>query len=86
MLRFQLIQEARGRFRAALVTAPEADRDAIRRRLALRFESTFGEGTVLRVSFVDSLPRSPAGKTRPVISMAALDRAEGAGIVQPGPG
>ena len=81
VLRFQVIQEARGRFRAALVTAPGADRDAIRRRLALRFESTFGEATELRVSFVESLPRSAAGKARPVISISALDRAEAAGIV-----
>ena len=76
VLRFQVIQEARGRFRAALVTAPGADPDAIARRLARRFESAFGEGTELTVTFVDSLPRTAAGKARPVVSMSTPRGAE----------
>jgi phenylacetate-CoA ligase len=67
VLRFQVIQEARGRFRAALVVAPGADPDAITGRLTCRFRSTFGDRTELTVSFVDSLPRTAAGKARPVI-------------------
>ena len=81
VLRFQVVQEARNRFRAALVIAPGADAAAIVRRLTRQFERTFGDGTRLSVSFVDSLPRTPAGKTRPVISMSALERAERVGIV-----
>lgn len=67
VLRFRVVQRARGVFHAALVVAPGADPDAITGRLTRRFESTFGEGTELSVSFVDSLPRTAAGKARPVI-------------------
>ena len=86
VLRFQVVQESRSRFRTALVTAPGADRGAITRRLSRRFESAFGAGTEVSVSFVDSLPRSPAGKARPVISMPVLGRAEAAGMVHTGKG
>jgi phenylacetate-CoA ligase len=71
VLRFQVVQESRTLFRAALVTVPGADRDAISDRLQARFRETFGEPSRLEVSFVDSLPRTPAGKVRPVISLQA---------------
>jgi phenylacetate-CoA ligase len=83
VLRFQVVQESRGRFRAAVVTVPGCDRAALRDRLAARFRSAFGKDTLVEVSFVESLPRSPAGKTRPVISMQSLPWAEAAGMVQP---
>ena len=65
VLRFQVIQESRTRFTAALVAAPDADRDAIAARLGQRFRDAFGEATEVETSFVDSLPRTEAGKVRP---------------------
>ncbi len=82
VLRFQVVQERRGSFRAALVTSPEADRTATAERLSRGFESIFGAGTTLAVSFVDSLPRTAAGKAQPVIPISALGRAEPASAVQ----
>jgi phenylacetate-CoA ligase len=80
VLRYQVVQESPSRFRAALVTAPGSDADAIARRLAQRFESAFGEGTELDLSFVGSLPRSAAGKARPVIPMTAHRQPEAPGV------
>lgn len=72
VLRFQVTQEARDRFRAAVVLAPGADDEALAERLRGRFASLFGERTRLAVSVVESLPRTAAGKTRPVIAMKRL--------------
>ncbi len=80
VLRFQVVQEVRNRFRIALVTAPGADPDAIAGRLSRRFKSTFGAETELSVAFVDSLPRTAAGKARPVLSISAARQSEVAGL------
>jgi phenylacetate-CoA ligase len=80
VLRFQVSQESRTRFRAALVIAPGADADSIAIRLGDRFRQTLGEEVQLDVSVVDSLPRTPAGKVRPVLPISARNRAEAAPV------
>jgi phenylacetate-CoA ligase len=67
VLRYQVVQEARGRFHIALVTTPEGDQEAIRQRLTSKFVRWFGDGTAVRISFVDSLPRASSGKVRPIV-------------------
>ena len=81
ILRFQVAQTARAQFRIALVTVPGAGEAPLRARLECRFREVFGEGTRLELRFVDSLPRSAAGKARPVVSLQGLERAREAGVL-----
>jgi phenylacetate-CoA ligase len=68
--RYQVVQEAPGRFRVAVVEKPGSDRTRTRERIERKFSDLFGEGTTVRLSFVQALPRSPSGKVRPIIPMA----------------
>jgi phenylacetate-CoA ligase len=74
ILRYQLVQEARGRFRVGLVVAPGCERRDLEARVRERFRDEFGAPTEVRIEFVDSLPRTVAGKTRPVVSMVPTSR------------
>jgi phenylacetate-CoA ligase len=71
VLRYQVVQEARGRFHIAIVTAPARDEEALRQRLTRKFVRRFGDGTAVRISFVDSLPRTSSGKVRPIVRLNA---------------
>jgi phenylacetate-CoA ligase len=66
--RYQVIQRGPDHFDVMLVTTPACDRELLRHRVAGRFADQFGTATVTAVSFVDDLPRTPAGKVRSVIS------------------
>jgi phenylacetate-CoA ligase len=72
ILRYQLVQETRGRFRVGLVVTPGCERQFLEARVRERFRNEFGGPTEVRVDFVDSLPRTVAGKTRPVVSMSSV--------------
>jgi phenylacetate-coenzyme A ligase PaaK-like adenylate-forming protein len=74
ILRYQLVQEARGRFQVAFVVRPGCERAALEARVRERFRREFGSPLEIRIEFVDSLPRTAAGKTRPVISMTQAQR------------
>ena len=66
--RYQVVQEQPDRFLLSLVTPPDADRPGMASRLERKFADQFGAGTTTRVEFVDDLPRTPAGKVRPVVA------------------
>ncbi len=66
--RYQVVQERPDRFRLSLVTAAGADREGLAARLERNFADQFGAGTATRVEFVDDIPRTPAGKVRPVVA------------------
>ncbi len=68
VLTFQIEQLSRSRFTVAAVVAEGTDRDALRARIQGRFRDRFGEATITRVLFVDSLERTPGGKVRVVKS------------------
>lgn len=81
IVRYQVAQVRPDLFRAALVVTGEADRERLPERLEHRFREAFGDGVRLEVNFVSDLPRSPAGKARPVIAMPALERAARTGLI-----
>jgi phenylacetate-coenzyme A ligase PaaK-like adenylate-forming protein len=72
--RFQVVQEAPTKFSVAIVAAPGSDRALVRDFVRRKFEETFGELAAVDVSFPDSLPRTSAGKVRPVISKVRARR------------
>lgn len=66
-----MVQHDPARVDVAVVAAPDADRDAVRERVAQVVRERIGAGTHVRVDFVDDLARSPSGKVRVVLSGAA---------------
>ncbi len=71
IMRYQVVQHEATRVDVAVVAAPDADRDAVRARVAQVIDERIGAGTDVRVDFVDDLPRLPSGKVRVVLSRAA---------------
>jgi phenylacetate-CoA ligase len=71
VLRFQIVQVEARRFTAALVTRPDADREAMARRLEGQLRELFGAGAELEVTFPSDLERTPGGKVIPVRSLVA---------------
>lgn len=80
VVRFQVVQADPGLFRAAVVSSPGTARDALAARLEQRFRDAFGD-VRLEVVFVEDLPRSAAGKARPVVALPSLDHARRAGVI-----
>jgi phenylacetate-CoA ligase len=66
---YQVVQESTFSFRLSLVAKETADRERLRTRLADKFTRTFGEKARVAVDFVPSIPRTAAGKIRPVVSL-----------------
>ena len=50
-------------------TVPNVDRDQTRRRLTAGFATACGEDVAVDISFVEPLPRTPAGKIRAMVPM-----------------
>ena len=67
VLQYQVIQVEVGRFELKLVTAEGCDRAALGRRLARGFRERFDAEVEPR--FVDEIPRTKAGKLRPVVCL-----------------
>ena len=68
VLRYQVVQERADRFRVTLVTRPGADRDQVSRGVGDALARLLGSDTQVQIGFADSLPRTPSGKVRPVIT------------------
>lgn len=68
LLAFQVVQHSPLRFTVAAVASRDCDRHEARAGIERRFAERFGPGTSTEVSFVDSLPRTPGGKVRTVVS------------------
>jgi phenylacetate-CoA ligase len=66
---YQVQQLESDAFRVLLVTAPACDRTELSSRIRKSFFRTFGDQTKTEVHFVDSLPRTPGGKIRPIMSL-----------------
>jgi phenylacetate-CoA ligase len=81
--RYQVRQRDPAAFDVAAVVDDGCDRDALRARLATRFIERFGEGTTIDVAFVDSMPRTPGGKVRRVVSAPVSARGGAASQVPP---
>ena len=64
--RYQLVEERPGRVRIVAVTAPEADREEIRARIAGEARR-LGEPIEVEVEFTETLPRTEGGKVRSVL-------------------
>ncbi len=73
---YQVIQESPLSFRLSLVAKDACDREQIRARLTAKFRQTFGEDARVEVVFVASLPRTAAGKVRPIVSLSGNVPAE----------
>lgn len=67
VLQYQVVQVEVGRFELRLVTAEGCDRAALGGRLERGFRERFDADVDLR--FVDEIPRTKAGKLRPVICL-----------------
>jgi phenylacetate-CoA ligase len=68
VLRYQVVQDQADRFRVTLVTRPGADRDQVSRGVGDALARLLGPDTQVQIGFADSLPRTPRGKVRPVIT------------------
>jgi len=68
VLRYQVVQERSDRFAVTLVTRPGADRDRVARGVGDALAQLLGRDTEVRIGFADTLPRTPRGKVRPVIT------------------
>jgi phenylacetate-CoA ligase len=66
---YQVVQRTISHFDVSLVTSETCDREETRRRIAAQFERRFGEDITVDIHFVDSIPRTAAGKVRAVISL-----------------
>lgn len=66
---YQVVQETATRLSIKLVASPACNRQLAAERIAAGFARTFGQEIIVDISFVDALPRTRAGKSRPVLSM-----------------
>ena len=66
---FQIVQLTPAHFRVSLIVRADADRADLEARLVSRFTKTLGDSIKAEVCFVDSIPRTAAGKVRPIISL-----------------
>jgi phenylacetate-CoA ligase len=64
--RYQLVQERPGHVRVVAVTAPEANREAVRRRIVGEARR-LGDQIEAEVEFSETLPRTEGGKVRSVL-------------------
>jgi phenylacetate-CoA ligase len=67
---FQIVQLAPAHFRVSLIVRADADRADLETRLISKFKKTLGESIKAEVYFVASIPRTAAGKVRPIVSLA----------------
>jgi phenylacetate-CoA ligase len=72
----QTIQETPTRLRVSLVTDAAGDRQKIRESVTADLRRTLSEEIEVEIQFVDAIPRTPGGKVRRVISLAAQARLE----------
>jgi len=66
---YQVTQESPLSFRVSLLAKESCDRERTRVRLTAKFAQAFGDKAHIDVVFVSSIPRTAAGKIRPVISL-----------------
>jgi phenylacetate-CoA ligase len=66
--RYQLVQEADRRVRAALVVDDQCDREATRRHIEIKLRTSLGPDVPLEVTVVPSIEPGPNGKHRPILS------------------
>jgi phenylacetate-CoA ligase len=66
---YQVVQESPFSFRLSLVVRETADREGLRARLTDKFTRALGEKVRVAVEIVPSIPRTAAGKVRPVLSL-----------------
>lgn len=64
---YQVVQRSVGRFELLLVASSEVDRARTEERLRRKFTERLGDDVVVEARWVDSLERSPGGKTLAVI-------------------
>ena len=67
---YQVTQESPLSFRLSLVAKDACDREQTRARLTAKFRQAFGEDARVEVTFVAALPRTAAGKVRPIVSLS----------------
>jgi len=71
---WQVTQETPTHFCVLLVVADGCDQQATSVEIADELVRVFGEGTMADVRFVHSIPRTPGGKVRPVVSLRGRQR------------
>jgi len=74
-LQVQLTQLAPREVLWQIVPFPSTDRQALARRLLERTSQVLGADIAGRVEYVQEIPRSPAGKFRPIVPLAAAGEA-----------
>jgi len=67
---YQVVQVASLSFRVSLLAKDACDREQTRARLTAKFRQAFGEDARVEVIFAASLPRTAAGKVRPIVSLS----------------
>jgi phenylacetate-CoA ligase len=66
--RYQLVQEADRRVRAAVVVDDRHDREATRRHVEAKLRTSLGHEVPLEVRVVPAIAPGPNGKHRPILS------------------
>lgn len=66
---YQVVQQTVTHFDVAIVAPETCDQRQVRERIAAKFFRTFAEDITVNISFVASIDRTAAGKSRPVISI-----------------
>jgi phenylacetate-CoA ligase len=64
---YQVVQRHPSAFLVRLVARHECDRDSLNQRIRSRFGVTFGPQTEVDIQYVDTIPRTPAGKVKVII-------------------
>jgi phenylacetate-CoA ligase len=66
--RYQVVQASPNELKVLVVPQSDVEHEEVRRRVIGKLTSLLGEATAVEVSFVDSLPTTPGGKVRALVS------------------
>ncbi|MHB0857153.1 MAG: phenylacetate--CoA ligase family protein [Anaerolineae bacterium] len=74
---YQVAQKRRDYLVVSVIASTTCDREALCTRLQTRFAQTLGGGASVDIVFVDAIPRTPGGKHRAVLGLAADQNRDG---------
>ncbi len=77
IFQYQIVQLVPAHFRVSLIVKDDADRAELETRIVSKFKKALGEPLQVDFSFVSSIPRTAAGKVKPIISSVRQEPTDG---------